>query len=297
MEKRHQARPLATPIARPSGHAPVTSEPHTAKNAPVSIMPSRPMFTTPERSENNPPIEANHEGRRVAEHGRQAAPPRRPRLSRFSDARTGREVADRTSRACPRRRRSCRLRRSPRTRRADADREREEADHDRRRPGSAPRSAAKRRTRRRRRRRRRSSATPLQPRGSRFIPAGPRSPRFRFSRRNASRTMMSAPTKRTIQSLDDDRQARREIGREVRRVEVARCGSRVERSKQESGQADADGRVPAEQCNGDADEADRGRRDLRRVDTKLPSRSRRAPLRGRRTGERSPSPGSSCGRR
>ena len=54
--------PASTPIASPSGHAPVTSEPQTAKNAPVSIIPSRPMFTTPERSENSPPIEAKTSG-------------------------------------------------------------------------------------------------------------------------------------------------------------------------------------------------------------------------------------------
>ncbi len=32
------------------------------KNAPISIIPSRPMFTTPERSENMPPSEANASG-------------------------------------------------------------------------------------------------------------------------------------------------------------------------------------------------------------------------------------------
>ena len=36
--------------------------PRTAKNAPVSIIPSRPMFTTPLRSENMPPIAANVSG-------------------------------------------------------------------------------------------------------------------------------------------------------------------------------------------------------------------------------------------
>ncbi len=40
-----------------------------AKNAPTSIIPSRPMFTTPDRSEKIPPIAANASGvakRRVA---------------------------------------------------------------------------------------------------------------------------------------------------------------------------------------------------------------------------------------
>ena len=55
-------RRRATPMASPRGHAPVMSAPQTAKNAPVSIIPSSPMFTTPERSENRPPIDAKTSG-------------------------------------------------------------------------------------------------------------------------------------------------------------------------------------------------------------------------------------------
>ena len=38
------------------------SAPHAPKNAPVSIMPSSPMLTTPERSETTPPSAANVSG-------------------------------------------------------------------------------------------------------------------------------------------------------------------------------------------------------------------------------------------
>ena len=41
---------------------PVTSAPQIAKNAPISIIPSSPMFTTPERSENRPPSDAKTSG-------------------------------------------------------------------------------------------------------------------------------------------------------------------------------------------------------------------------------------------
>ena len=46
----------------PSSHEPVMSAPQAAKNAPMSIMPSRPMFTTPARSETRPPSPAKSSG-------------------------------------------------------------------------------------------------------------------------------------------------------------------------------------------------------------------------------------------
>jgi hypothetical protein len=63
-----------TPPASIAPRIPISQEPvhpHTAipKNAPESIIPSRPMFTTPERSEKMPPIAAKVSGvaaRRVA---------------------------------------------------------------------------------------------------------------------------------------------------------------------------------------------------------------------------------------
>jgi len=42
----------------PRNQLPSLSAPSTAKNAPVSIIPSSPMFTTPLRSENMPPSAA-----------------------------------------------------------------------------------------------------------------------------------------------------------------------------------------------------------------------------------------------
>jgi hypothetical protein len=46
----------------PTTQEPLISEPQTPKNAPMSIMPSRPMFTTPERSEKMPPMAAKASG-------------------------------------------------------------------------------------------------------------------------------------------------------------------------------------------------------------------------------------------
>ena len=54
--------PEAMAIATPHTQLPVLSAPQIPKKAPISIMPSSPMFTTPERSENIPPIAANVSG-------------------------------------------------------------------------------------------------------------------------------------------------------------------------------------------------------------------------------------------
>ena len=54
--------PAAAAQSRPSGHEPSLSAPRMPKNAPVSIIPSRPMFTTPLRSEKMPPIAAKASG-------------------------------------------------------------------------------------------------------------------------------------------------------------------------------------------------------------------------------------------
>jgi hypothetical protein len=56
-------RPPATiAAASPSHHELSLSAARIAKNAPISIIPSSPMFTTPERSLNMPPIAANVSG-------------------------------------------------------------------------------------------------------------------------------------------------------------------------------------------------------------------------------------------
>ena len=54
--------PATAARPRPSAHEWNLSAPSTPKNAPESIIPSRPMFTTPLRSENMPPIAANVSG-------------------------------------------------------------------------------------------------------------------------------------------------------------------------------------------------------------------------------------------
>src|SRR4029078_10062136 len=54
--------PASTPTSSPSHHESSLSAPMIPKNAPINIIPSRPMFTTPERSENMPPSEANANG-------------------------------------------------------------------------------------------------------------------------------------------------------------------------------------------------------------------------------------------
>ena len=54
--------PAAIAHSSPPNHEPVRSAPRTAKNAPISSMPSSAMLTTPLRSENRPPSEAKISG-------------------------------------------------------------------------------------------------------------------------------------------------------------------------------------------------------------------------------------------
>ena len=49
------APPATMPTSRPRNHESMRSAPKIPKKAPVSIMPSRPMFMTPLRSETMPP--------------------------------------------------------------------------------------------------------------------------------------------------------------------------------------------------------------------------------------------------
>jgi len=49
------APPARIPARRPSHHESSLSAAMIPKKAPISIIPSRPTFTTPERSENMPP--------------------------------------------------------------------------------------------------------------------------------------------------------------------------------------------------------------------------------------------------
>ena len=56
------APPATAAVTSPIHQWPNLSAPSAAKNAPESIIPSSPMFTTPLRSENMPPIAANVSG-------------------------------------------------------------------------------------------------------------------------------------------------------------------------------------------------------------------------------------------
>ena len=47
--------PATIATTRPMAQWPLQTVPQIPKNAPVSIMPSRPMFTTPDRSQKMPP--------------------------------------------------------------------------------------------------------------------------------------------------------------------------------------------------------------------------------------------------
>ena len=71
---------------------PVLSAPQIPKKAPISIIPSRPMFTTPERSEKIPPIAAKVSG--VANTSIEAISARSEDLVEVARARARREVAE-----------------------------------------------------------------------------------------------------------------------------------------------------------------------------------------------------------
>ena len=59
--------PNSIAIRSPTTQLPLQTEPQIPKKAPVSIIPSSPMFTTPERSEKIPPDRRERERRREAE--------------------------------------------------------------------------------------------------------------------------------------------------------------------------------------------------------------------------------------
>ena len=54
--------PEIAAVTRPSSHELSLSAPRMPKKQPESIIPSSPMFTTPARSANMPPIAANASG-------------------------------------------------------------------------------------------------------------------------------------------------------------------------------------------------------------------------------------------
>ena len=74
--------PKSIAIRSPTTQLPLQTAPQTPKKAPISIIPSSPMFTTPERSEKIPPIAAKASG--VAKRSVEASTPTVRMLSRVS---------------------------------------------------------------------------------------------------------------------------------------------------------------------------------------------------------------------
>ena len=112
----------------PSVQVPVTSEPHTAKNAPLSIIPSRPDVHDARALGEQATERREDQRRRVPEHRSEERSPDDDSVE-VLDARTGSEVSDDE----PEDARSCRVSADPSLAsdpRADADGEREETDHD-----------------------------------------------------------------------------------------------------------------------------------------------------------------------
>ena len=94
VEQRHRAAREDRRPASPSHHESSLSAARIPKKAPISIIPSRPMFTTPERSREHPAEGGEDERRRVAEHRREAAPTRRRRFELPDARRARREVRE-----------------------------------------------------------------------------------------------------------------------------------------------------------------------------------------------------------
>src|SRR5918996_1610891 len=89
--------PAAIAPKIPSSHCPVSATTTIPKNAPASIIPSRPMFTTPERSEKIPPIAANASG--VAKRSVAATRPTLKTDSSSAESSLWNQTAQRTPRA------------------------------------------------------------------------------------------------------------------------------------------------------------------------------------------------------
>ena len=200
------------------------------KNAPVSIIPSRPMFTTPLRSEKRPPIAAKVSGVAFtsiaaisADHTTTSSRLPRPACvaSTPSDARA--------------------LRRRRRPRRAGAGRARPSRRRRRRRPrrGRAARRPSRARPAAARARRRAHPATIAEPADH----VATRSRRRRFQSQSTS---TSAPTKSTTRPWMISVRLLARSGRKTVGVEIPRRGPRQERAEEQRREEDADRAVPAE---------------------------------------------------
>src|SRR5215208_4850615 len=135
--------------------------------------------------------------------------------------------------------------------------------------GSECRRAAGRRAPRRRRRRwprSRDRAIPTE------SPSGGRPPRAAAPQPPEHHEDEDVgPDEQHDEPRDDHREAAADTGREDRGIEVPRRGSRLERCEEERREPDSDGRVPSEERDRDADEADVRPLDRRDVDAVLPA--------------------------
>ena len=270
VQETHERRPPRIPMTSPSVQVPVTSEPQTAKNAPVSIMPSSPMLTTPERSENRPPREAKTSGVAYRSVAREQAAPDDDGFE-VLDARTGREVTDQETEDAGS---DCVASDAPFAAdpRADADGE----------PRTRPittgahgttnldRGKGDKRGTRSRRHAGPGDGTPAARQPIQAVLPW-RSAVAASQALSTSRTIRVSADEEDDEPLDDDRQARRELGREDLGIEVPRGTFQSRGREEQRSEPDADGRVTAEQSDGDPDEADRRSLDVGDVEPELPA--------------------------
>ena len=150
-------------------------------------------------------------------------------------------------------------------------------------------------------------ATPRAPRGMRSSAVTPMSAPRSCRRRLARCRRRARPPcvhqqelgadEEDDQALDDDREVAGELGREHARVERARRRADLEPAEEQRRERDADRGVPAEQRDGDADEADLAHGDVVRDDVELPPEHVASRRRGPRTRRRSRASPCSCARR
>ena len=244
------------------------SAPRMPKNAPASIIPSRPMFTTPLRSEKMPPIAAKASG--VAKRS-MAAVERRPDddLIEVGDARARGEVAEPDAEHADRDRRPAEPldaadERPDPERRARTGRGRSATTGSRTfSGGSATQNAAIPS-------RIASQATARSPRGSLAVRRssllrpcrGP--PPAALAHAQQVEDQHVGADEEHDEALDHGGQVAGELGPEDLGIEVPRRGAVVERGEEQRREPDADRRVAAEQRDGDADEARSATRSGRR---------------------------------
>src|SRR5918996_4083538 len=290
MEKKACMRARIPPAAMapriPSSHWPVSATTTIPKNAPASIIPSRPMLMTPERSEKIPPIAANASG--VAKRSVAATRPTLKTDSSSAESSLWNQTAQRTPRAeapiahQPSFRSSRVTLQSPAAaaamatasgttmfRRVNGGSESQRAST----PSAMPRMAIERGSVARRSRAPSSSAA-----GCWAMLTGRPPPWERAEGERRSQTSLRldafGPAERHSppgapkvhdqelgsdegddQRLDDQGEVRRQLGVEDLGVELARRRAHVERGEEQGSEEDPDGLVPPQERHRDAGEA------------------------------------------